>query len=466
MVTQQEIVRNAGTYGRPMAARDAFNLYLESEHTSAILMHAFVIDQAAGEHAGVQTHADAVEFARSIMHLDPIFTHRLHRYPGNLSFPFWIEDPSVDPADHVEVTRQQPGEVDIVRRRVVELSREYFPRDGPPMWRLAFLVDLHGVDGVPEGGTVLIVKLHHSAIDGVGASDLISRMLASAPADPRPVGPLEPLPSTRRAAAKIPADIGRLVRALVRHRRTPREKIPAAGTVPATRFNGEQKPDMVCDFTWFDLTRIKEVKRRHGVTINDVMTTIMSLALSEYLRERGELPDADLSVSMPMNTRFLVYSDTANNLTIIRLNLHTTIGDPVERLLAIHRTSMAAKDAVSRVFGSDAPPSPLQAIPSVLIAPIGALTRKPPAEPTTAPLTTMSSNVSYGSGRLELRGAPVVGCFGVIPTVRGVHLTHSFRSIGSSISFSVVSTRRALPDIEHYIELVRSAATALGYRPD
>ena len=52
MVTQQEIDRNAGTYGRPMAARDAFNLYLESEHTSAILMHAFVIDQAAGEHAG------------------------------------------------------------------------------------------------------------------------------------------------------------------------------------------------------------------------------------------------------------------------------------------------------------------------------------------------------------------------------------------------------------------------------
>ncbi|MGB7363994.1 MAG: wax ester/triacylglycerol synthase domain-containing protein [Rhodococcus sp. (in: high G+C Gram-positive bacteria)] len=466
MVTQQEIDRNVGVYGRPMAARDAFNLYLESEHTSAILIHAFVIDQAAGGQAGVRTHADAAEFARSVMHLDPIFTHRLHRYPGNLSFPFWVEDPSVDPADHVEVTRQQPGEVDIVRRRTVELSREYFSPGGPPMWRLAFLVDLHGVDGVPKGGTVLIVKFHHSAIDGVGASDLISRMLAPAPAEPRTRTPVEPVPSTLRASGRIPADIARLVRAVVRHRRTQREKVPSAGEVPATRFNGEQEPDMVWDLTWFDLTRIKEVKHHHGVTINDVMTTIMSLALSEYLRERGELPDTDLSVSMPMNTRFLVYSDTANNLTIIRLSLHTTISDPVERLHAIHHTSMAAKDAVSRVYGEDGHTSPLQALPSVLIAPIGALTRKPPAEPTTAPLTTMSSNVSYGSGRLELLGAPVVGCYGVLPTVRGVHLAHSVRSVGSSISLSVASTRRALPDIEHYIELVRSAATALGYRPD
>lgn len=457
--------RSRPTHGRPVTTRDAFNLYLEAEHTKANLVHAFVVDVAAApsRHPGIRTHADAVDFARSVLHLDPIFTHRLYRYPADLALPFWIPSQDVDPSDHVRVTVQTPGDVSIVRRRTEELSNRMFDLTGAPLWHIDFLVDLHGVDGVPDGGTVMIVKFHHSAIDGVGASDLISRMLSVTPADPRPAMPLRRIPTVAGAAAQLPRDLARLATAAVRYRRAPRTPVPTAGPVPATRFNGEQSPDMVWDLTWFDLDRIKALSRQQSVTVNDVMTTIMSLALSTYLDERGELPDDDLSISMPMSTRSLVDSHTANRLAIIRLGLHTTVADPVERLHAVHRSAGAAKAAVSELVGSDAPDNPLQVLPSPLIGPLGALTRKPPEKPETAPLTTMSSNVSYGTGPLALRGAPVVGCYGVLPTVRGVHLAHSVRSIGSSISLSVASTARALPDIEHYLHLTRAAARSLGY---
>lgn len=450
-----------------MTSRDALNLYLETTHTSAILIHAFVVDAAAGTGPGIRNHQDAVDYARSIVHLDPIFRQKLHRYPRDVHYPFWVDDPTTDVGSHVFVTTQRPGETDIVRRRTVELSREFFDFRTGPAWQLHFLVDLHGVDGVPDGGTVMIAKFHHSAIDGVSASDLISRMLSPTPAEPRPSAPEVPAPSTPRALAAVPKDLVLLGATALRWatRKRPTAPVPrpaAPGAVPATRFNGDIEPDMAWDLTWFDLDRIRRIKAGYAeTTVNDLMTAIISLALSSYLDEHGELPEASLSISMPMSTRSLTDASTANQLTPMTVDLHTDIPDAGQRLHAIHASLIDAKEAVVRSASRTGPPHPLTAMPSVVVPIVGALSPTPPEKPTTSPTTTMLSNVSYGRGPLELLGAPVVGCYGVLPAVRGVHLTHSVRSVGSSISMSVASNARAMPDIEHYMSLIREAVDRL-----
>ncbi|MDQ1200264.1 wax ester/triacylglycerol synthase domain-containing protein [Rhodococcus sp. SORGH_AS_0303] len=450
-----------------MTSRDALNLYLESPHTSAILIHAFVVDVAAGPGTGLRTHADAVAYARSIVHLDPIFRQRLHRYPGDIHYPFWVDDPDADVDSHVTVTHQQDGDVEIVRRRTVELSREFFDFTTGPAWQLHFLVDLHGVDGVPDGGTVMIAKFHHSAIDGVSASDLISRMLSPTPAEPRPETAEVPVPGRVRALSRVPADLVRLAAVAVRWSTRSRAGTPPASStaptaVPATRFNGDKEPDMSWDLAWLDLDRIRRVKSAYpGMTVNDMLTAIISLALSTYLEERGELPAGSLSISMPMSTRSLTDATTANQLTPMMVDLHTDVPDPAERLRRIHESLVAAKESVARSTERTGPPHPLGALPSVVVPVIGALTRAPSTDPATAPVTTMLSNVSYGRGPLALLGAPVVGCYGVLPAVRGVHLTHSARSVGTSISLSVAANAQSLPDIEHYMDVVRHALDLL-----
>lgn len=467
-------VRHRALRGEPMSARDALNFYFESTHTSALLVHAFVLD-ARDVPGAVRTQADAVAYARSVMHLDPIFTKRLHRVPLDLDFPYWVHDPDVDPSRHVFVHHQRPGDTMAVRNTIVDISRTFFDFDAGPAWELHFLVDLHGIDGVPDGGSLFVIKFHHSAIDGVGASDLVSRMLAVEPAEPSPPRAEVPVPSALRALRGLPRGIGKLVGALYATARAPRRSPDPTGPTalsadphgkgPATRFNVDVEPDMVWDVAWFDLDRVRAIKTAvDGGTVNDVMLTAISLAFSDYLTGHGEPPKGPLRMSMPVNTRSMVEADTANRLAIMMTSMHADIADPVARLQAIHDSALVEKAYIADATRgrSTRPPNPLNAIPSAFLPPIGKTLRGPSKNATEAQVNTMISNVTYGRGPLQLGGAPVVGCLGVLPTVRGVHIAHSIRSVGNSISVSVASNRAVMPDIEHYMDLLRDAMARLS----
>ncbi|WP_188543458.1 wax ester/triacylglycerol synthase domain-containing protein [Rhodococcoides trifolii] len=457
-----------------MSSRDALNFYFESTHTSALLVHAFVLD-AANVPGAVRTQADANAYAESVMHLDPIFTKRLHRVPLDLDFPYWISDSDVDLAHHVFVHTQAPGDTTAVRSTIVDISRTFFDFTARPAWELHFLVDLHGIDGIPDGGSLFVIKFHHSAIDGVGASDLVSRMLAVEPAQPSPPRPQVPVPGALAALRGLPRGFGTLAKTFVTAARMKRSARGSTGSLalsadthrkgPATRFNVDLEPDMVWDVAWFDLDRVREVKTAiDGGTVNDVMLTAISLAYSSYLAEHWETPAASLRMSMPMNTRTMKDATTANQLAILVMSMHTDIADPVARLQAIHDSALLEKKYIAdATLGKNRqPPNPLNSLPSVLLPPIGKTLRGPSKKATEAFVNTMISNVTYGRGPLQLNGAPVVGCLGVLPTVRGVHLAHSVRSVGSSISISVASNRAVMPDIEHYMDLLQAAMSSLS----
>ncbi|MGU3435722.1 wax ester/triacylglycerol synthase domain-containing protein [Actinomycetes bacterium M1A6_2h] len=460
--------------GEPMSPRDALNFYFESTHTSALLVHAFVLDSRDVPGA-VRTQEDAYAYARSVMHLDPIFTKRLHRVPLDLDFPYWVHDPDVDLTHHVFVHTQAPGDTTAVRRTIVDISRTFFDFDARPAWELHFLVDLHGIEGIPDGGSLFVIKFHHSAIDGVGASDLVSRMLAVEPAQPSPPRPDVPVPGAVGALRGVPRGFVELARTTLTAARMKRSATKPSGPRPlsadhslkgpATRFNVDLEPDMVWDVAWFDLDRVRDIKSAvPGGTVNDVMLTAISLAYSAYLAEHGETPAQSLRMSMPMNTRTMKNDTTANQLAIMVMSMHTDIADPVARLQAIHDSALVEKAYIKDATLGEyqQPPNPLNSLPSVLLPPISKTLRGPSKKATQAFVNTMISNVTYGRGPLQLNGAPVVGCLGVLPTVRGVHLAHSIRSVGSSISISVASNGAVMPDIEHYMDLLQAAMTSLG----
>ncbi|MGB3769875.1 MAG: wax ester/triacylglycerol synthase domain-containing protein, partial [Rhodococcus sp. (in: high G+C Gram-positive bacteria)] len=342
--------------GEPMTARDALNYYFETDRTPGSIVHGLVVDAVASDHP-VRTHDDAVFFARGILDLHPLFRRRLHTVTANLSFPLWV-DCDVTVADHVFVHHAHgDDDHDFLRRRVIDASRTPFDF-GAPAWQLHFVTDLHGVPGVPAGGTVMLFKVHHSAIDGMGTTDLVHRMLAPAGTDTAGFDAdsyrrtITPIPSTWSAARTLPKGLLRLGRAALARARAMRRLDPAdrpvAHKYPATRFNTNTTPDMSFDLTWFELDLIRRIKSSvEGATVNDVIMTIVSLAISEYLGH--DMPEHTLGASFPVNVRPISSGgDTANQLAIAVVDLATDVADPMDRLVAVSGAARERKAELAR----------------------------------------------------------------------------------------------------------------------
>jgi hypothetical protein len=183
-----------------------------------------------------------------------------------------------------------------------------------PLWELWLLT------GLADGGSGLLIRLHHAVADGLAAVAMMEALFAADPGGPDPdAAPWwpRPRPSTRElladglrrkifAATSAPAQmrhpraiVARLrplawsARALARARRAPRVSI----NVPVS---GHHHLMLVRA----DLDRIKNVAHAHSGTVNDVVLTAVAGGAPSLLGARGELtPGLILQVSVPASLR-------------------------------------------------------------------------------------------------------------------------------------------------------------------
>jgi len=53
----------------------------------------------------------------------------------------------------------------------------------------------------------------------------------------------------------------------------------------------------------YSLEDIKKVSKKYGVTVNDVLMTVTSISLKEYLEAKGDLKAKSINLSMPISLR-------------------------------------------------------------------------------------------------------------------------------------------------------------------
>ena len=115
---------------------------------------------------------------------------------------------------------------------------------------------------------------------------------------------------------------------------------------PRTPFNGNITKSRTAAYIQLNLTDVKAVKDRFGVTVNDVMLAVLSGALRRFLLDRNALPQAGLLAMMPV-----AVSDPArasrNQFAIRMTNLHSDMADPAKRIEAIAEMSSLAKQHTS-----------------------------------------------------------------------------------------------------------------------
>jgi diacylglycerol O-acyltransferase len=292
----------------------------------------------------------------------PRFRQRLAFPPGGLGEPVWVDDERFDIAWHVRAA-SPPGEA---------VSAERFDRLADrvlstPLERRRALWEIHLVPRLEGGGSGLVMKVHHAMVDGKSAVELVLLLLdlSSEPTVHEPDG-WEPAraPGGARLALDAVADSGRerlrdavgLARTALSPGRgsrladTLRRTALAVGEdvlrpAPPSPWNVPIGPERVLMTQRVPIFDVLEVKRRHGVTVNDVCLAVVAGALRAAALGQGAEP-LPLKVMVPVSVRSPEEAATlGNRISFVFVRLPLDEADPVARLAEIHEATRAFKES-------------------------------------------------------------------------------------------------------------------------
>ncbi len=392
----------------------------------------------------------------------PRFRQRPVRPPGLFATPRWV-DCDVDLSIHLRrIDAPHPH----TPRTVVEFARseamtEFDP--SRPLWAMTL------VEGLTEGRAALVVKLHHSLTDGLGAVQL-GWLLFETTAEPGPVPPVEvvepePVPSgpelTREAfgrslralVATARAGLGRVVPAATTTARHPvRTTLDAVATASSLgRFvmpvADTLSPVMVrrglgrhLDMITVDLPALKAAGAAVGSTLNDAFVASVTGGLRRYHDLHGASV-AHLRVTMPVSTRREDDPVGGNRFTLERFTLPTGEANPGTRVRMTGWQCRAARYEEALPL-SDAVAGVLNLLPSGVV---GAMLKH---------VDFVASDVPGVPVPLYLAGARISGSYAFGPTT-GAALNVTLFSYGGTCCIGCNIDTDAVPDPDVLMDCLR-----------
>ena len=197
---------------RQMNPMDAFMYYLDSPRTPNVITFVNLHDQSTVP-GGPLTFRDVLRGMQQRLHLSRAFREKIARVPLDLDHPYWVADPDFDLEFHVRhIALPKPGDWRQLCILVARLASRQLDLSRPP-WEMWIVEGLDDVQGVPPGGFAVVLRIHHSAIDGVAGADMLTAISSTSPdapppapaADWRPEGAPSQL-RRLRANGELPAD--------------------------------------------------------------------------------------------------------------------------------------------------------------------------------------------------------------------------------------------------------------------
>ncbi|MGY1701622.1 WS/DGAT/MGAT family O-acyltransferase [Geodermatophilus sp. SYSU D00766] len=281
-----------------LSTLDASYVYLEDAGAPLHVAGVLVLEPVEG---GLDALAELVE-AR--LPLVPRYRQRVVPVPGHLANPVWADDPDFDVAYHVRRSAvPRPG----TQAQLLDLVSRVTSR---PLDRARPLWEVYLVEGLAEGRVAVVTKTHPALVDGLGAVDIAQVLLDTTADAPLPAvddwvpgrvpGPVELVRDALTEYVQRPTAVlenawsaaGDLRSTVARVRSAARGFVRAAGSAvappphgPLSRTVGSQRRVAVARA---DLDDLKAIRKAHGGTVNDVLLTVLTGALRDWLLSRGE----------------------------------------------------------------------------------------------------------------------------------------------------------------------------------
>lgn len=414
---------------------------------------------------GIMTFADHVSEDRILAILEdrlvsrfPKFTWRVvHEGKGRA---WWEPDPCFDLRAHVHrVALPSPGgRVGLMTLVGQLMSTRLDPEQA--LWHVALVEDY-------EGGTALIIRLHHVLADGISLARVLLQL-----ADESAPGAAFYDGSGRTALAEVTKGLSRLwtvgrswltdAGALVDAVKVGASGAGAVGELllmapePPSLLRGPIGPRKVA--AWLDpipLARVKAIGRASGATVNDVLLAALGQALGRYVREHGgTLPSARTFV--PVNLRPLdrpIPRDLGNHFGLVLLDLPTPPLDPDEAIGEMKAKMDAIKaspQAVLTYTTLQAMASAPEAVSNLLV------------DHFSARASLITTNVPGPRERITVDGHVVTGILCWVPQSSAVALGVSILSYAGEVHVGVASDARRIPDPAALARAYAASIEAMG----
>ncbi len=377
----------------------------------------------------------------------------------NLDHPVWIEDEDFDLTRHVyRIALPSPGRREELAEVCGRIASESLDRS-KPLWEMWVIEDVDGADARNGGPLALMIKVHHSVVDGVSAANLLNQLCTLAPnaPPPKPVegpggaslfdlaagGLVRFMTRPLQMAKAVPATVATIVDTVNRARHG--VAMAAPYRAPRTVFNAEVTAERSIALAQLDFGDIDRVRHRFEVKVNDVVLALCAGALREYLADRGELPDKPMVAVVPRSVHDTSDRPGRNHLSGMFCNLQTHIEDPGERLRAIAEADCRAKEHSSAIGPTLVHDVTQVVAPAVFSLALGVMSHTPLSS---MPIhNAIISNVAGPAATLYGMGAEIKALYPLGPIFHGSGLNITVMSLGGKLNVGIVSCRRLTKDL-------------------
>jgi diacylglycerol O-acyltransferase len=238
---------------------------------------------------------------------------------------------------------------------------------------------------------------------------------------------------------------------------------PAPFAAPRTSLNGAVSTRRSFAMASLSLAEVKLVGKTFGATVNDVVLATVGGALRSLLELRGEELEESLIAMVPVSTRERVKGSEAkvaeptlgNKVSAMLVSLASTIEDPVERLIAVSESGIAAKSR-NELLGGRVIDDLAQLIVPALSTRAARLLSNLRIFDRIAPVFNVTvSNVPGPQFDLWFGGCRIDGLYPMGPVVEGVGLNITALSYMGEIHFGMLGCRRLVRDMDAMPSLLR-----------
>jgi diacylglycerol O-acyltransferase / wax synthase len=364
--------------------------------------------------------------------LVPRFRQRVVESALGLGVPTWANDPDFDLHYHVRRVRLADGS------GFAELLDAAEQIAMTPLDRVRPLWEGVLFEGLPDGRSAYLFKLHHSMTDGLGGVQLLSELL-SRQREPSPDKPQVPRPGPERAsgsralvkqvlrgATGLPwcaaSGAGAALRALADPLHAGRDALrfgrslqrvladPDAPGSPLLRGRSLSSRWAALDVAFAEL---RAAGNAAGGSLNDAFLASLLGGFRRYHEELGASIER-MRVAVPVSVRRVDDAPGGNRIAGSRLAAPVGIADPADRIVAVGELVRRARDEPAlNAFGLIAPG--LARLPAPLISRLaGGLTKSNDLQASN--VTGLREEVFFAGARIDrvYPFGPLPGCASMI----------------------------------------------------
>ena len=449
---------------------DASFLHLEAQGTAH--MHVAGIYVFAGPGPG---YDELVAHLLARLDLVPRYRQRLATVPLGQGRPVWVDDPHFNVRYHVRHTAlPAPGGDEELKRLAGRLMSQQLDRH-KPLWEMWL------IEGLEDGRFAIVGKTHHALVDGISGVD-ISTVLFDASPEPAPVPRAaepwvpRPVPTGPQLLGEalvergtIPGEIARGARATLRAPRRvlarARDGLQGVGALawagldaaPRSPLNVEIGPHRRYEWVDAELDRFRAIKSALDGTVNDVVLSVVALALGRWLRGRGEeTTGLRLRAMVPVSVRADVERGAlGNRVAAFYAPLPVGLEDPVEAFREVHEATRRLKGSGQAVGAQVLTDLAGFAPPTIMSQAARLMSRQ-------RVFNLVVTNVPGPQQPLYLLGRRLEAMYPVVPLAAGQALGIAILSYAGRLGFGLLADHDALPDLDGLAGDLRGAIDDLA----